>query len=288
MTRLSLEGRGVLLSGATGGIGREIARLLLERGARVGLMSRPSERLDALVEELDSPDAVAVPADVTDRDEVVAAADRAADLFDGLSAVVAGAGIVLTGAIEEQSEEDVRRVVDTNLYGTIWTLQAALPHVDRAGGHLLALASIAGVVPTPLSGVYPATKAAVGELIAQLRIELMHRPTSAGVLYLGMVDTEMSTGVGEDGRLRRAMERTPSVFTRSLSAESAARRAVLALEHRQRAVVSPVWQLPAAAPQLALQKAVEIGMRFSALGRELPAAEDAPSDRRSSGPSTPA
>lgn len=270
MTRLSLEGRGVLLSGATGGIGREVARRLLERGARVALMSRPSERLDALVEELDSDDVLAVPADVADRAAVVRAADDAARAFGGLSAAVAGAGVVLTGTIAEQTEEDVRRVVDTNLYGTLWTLQAALPHVDAAGGHLLALASIAGIVPAPLAGVYPATKAAVGELVAQLRMELMHRPTSAGVLYLGMVDTEMSTGVGEDDRLHRALDRSPSAFSGSLDAADAAQRTVRAIEHRRGAVVAPAWQLPLAAPQLGLQKAVETGVRFTALARELP------------------
>lgn len=270
MTRLSLQGQGVLISGATGGIGRKVARCLLEHGANVALMSRPSDRLDALVRELDSDRVLAVPADVTDRGEVQAAMDAAAEAFGGLTAVVAGAGVVLTGTLAEQTEDDVRRVVDTNLYGTLWTLQAALPHVDRAGGHLLALASIAGIVPAPLAGVYPATKAAVGEVIAQLRIELLNRPATAGVVYLGMVDTEMSTLVGEDERLHRAMARAPSVLTGSLSAAEAARRVVRALEHRQGAVVAPLWQLPLAAPQLGLQKAFEIGVRFSTLARELP------------------
>lgn len=276
MSRRHLDGKAVLLSGATGGIGREVARLLLERGARVALVSRPSERLDGLVADLDSPDAIAFAADVTDRAEVQDAADRAAERFGGLDAAIAGAGVVLTGTIAEQSEEDVRRVVDTNLYGTLWTLQAALPHVDRAGGHLLAVASIAGIVPTPLAGIYPATKAAVGEVIAQLRMELMHRPTSAGVVYLGMVDTEMSTGVGEDERLHRAMERTPSPLTGSLKAEDAAERIIRAVEGRQAAVVAPVWQLPLAVPQLGLQRVVETGIRVTALARELPRGRAAP------------
>lgn len=276
MSRTSLKGKAVLLSGATGGIGREVARLLLERGARIALVSRPSERLDGLVEDLDSPDAIAFAADVTDRAEVQDAADRAAEEFGGLDAAIAGAGVVLTGTIAEQTEEDVRRVVDTNLYGTLWTLQAALPHVDRVGGHLLAVASIAGIVPTPLAGIYPATKAAVGEVIAQLRMELMHRPTSAGVVYLGMVDTEMSTGVGEDERLHRAMERTPSPLTGSLKAEDAAERIIRAVEGRQAAVVAPVWQLPLAVPQLGLQRVVETGIRVTALARELPKGRASP------------
>lgn len=271
MSRLTLEGRGVLVSGATGGIGREIALELLRRGARVAVASRPSERLDALVEELDAGDDVVVaPADVTERDAVVRATDEAADRLGGLVAAVAGAGVVLTGTIAEQSEEDCRTVIDTNLYGTLWTLQAALPHVDRAEGHLLALASIAAIVPTPLAGIYPATKAAVGELVAQLRIELMHRPTSAGVFYLGMVDTQMSAGVGEDERIERALAGTPGPLSRPLDADDAARRIVDAIERRQGATVAPVWQLPAAAPQLGMQKLVETGMRFTAIARELP------------------
>ncbi|MDO9408538.1 SDR family oxidoreductase [Patulibacter sp.] len=280
MSRLDLRGRGVLLSGATGGIGSVVARQLLDRGAKVALVSRPSERLDDLVAELDSEDAVAFPADVTDRGQVVEATDAAAERFGGLVAAIAGAGVVLTGTIAEQDEKDVRTVIDTNLYGTLWTLQAALPHVDAADGHLLAVASIAGIVPTPLAGIYPATKAAVGEVVAQLRMELMHRRTSAGVLYLGMVDTEMSTMVGEDDRLRRTFERTPGALTGSLTAEDAASRVVRAIEHRQGAVVAPAWQLPLAVPQLGLQKVVETGMRFSALARELPGRRAPLTDRR--------
>lgn len=270
MSRLDLTRRGVLVTGATGGIGRAATRALAERGARIALLSRDSERLQDALGDLEGHDAIAVPADVTDRAQVVAAVDEAADRLGGLSAVVAGAGIVRPSTIGQQSEEDSRRVIDVNLYGTLWTLQAALPHVDRSGGHLLALASIAGITPVPLAGLYPATKAAVGELIAQLRIELMHRPTSAGVVYFGMVDTEMADEVKDDDRLARALDRVPNRLSRPLSADDAARRVVHAIEHRQRAVVAPLWQLPFAAPQLVLQQAVEIGMRASTMAGELP------------------
>lgn len=270
MSRLDLEGRGVLVSGATGGIGRAVARVLVERGARVALLSRDTPRLADALDELAGHDVIVVPADVTDRAQTVAAVNEAAERLGGLVAVVAGAGVVLPSTIAEQTEEDARRVIDVNLYGTLWTLQAALPHVDRSGGHLLALASIAGIAPVPLAGLYPATKAAVGELVAQLRIELMHRPTSAGVVYFGMVDTEMADRVGDDARIGRALDRAPDWLTRPLAAEAAAERVVRAIERRQRAVVAPLWQLPFAAPQLGLQQLVETGMRASALARELP------------------
>lgn len=270
MSRLNVEGRGVLVTGATGGIGRAVTRALAERGARIALLSRDTPRLKDALADLAGHDAIAVSADVTDRAQTVAAVDDAADRLDGLVAVVAGAGVVLPSSIGGQTEEDSRRVIDVNLYGTLWTLQAALPHVDRTGGHLLALASIAGIAPVPLAGLYPATKAAVGELIAQLRIELMHRPTSAGVVYFGLVDTEMADHVTDDSRIARALDRTPGWLTRPLSAETAAQRVVHAIEHRQRAVVAPLWQLPFAAPQLGLQQLIETGMRATSIARELP------------------
>jgi NADP-dependent 3-hydroxy acid dehydrogenase YdfG len=279
MTRLDLQGKGVLVNGATGGIGKEIARELLRRGAKVAVASRPSERLDELVDELGPDEVFKVAADVTDRKAVVEGTDEAAEHFGGLHAVVAGAGVVLTGTIAEQSEEDCRTVIDTNLYGTLWTLQAALPHIDRTGGHLLALASIAAIAPIPLSGIYPATKAAVGEMIAQLRIELMHRPTSAGVFYLGMVDTQMSAAIGDDERIDRALDATPGPLTTALKADVAARRIVDAIERRQGATVAPLWQLPVALPQLGVQKMIETGMRFTAIARELPRGRSRPADR---------
>jgi NADP-dependent 3-hydroxy acid dehydrogenase YdfG len=270
MSRIDLQGKGVLVSGATGGIGKAVARELAERGARVALMARPTERLEEAVAELEEYGAIGVPADVTDRAQVVEAADEAAKTFGGLIAVVAGAGVVKPALIGDQPEEDARKVIDVNLYGTLWTIQAALPHVDRAGGHLLALASISGITPVPLTGLYSASKAAVGELMAQLRIELMHREATAGTVYFGMVETEMSDEVKDDERIDRALSSTPGGVTKPLSADSAAASVVRAIERRQRAVVTPAWQLPFAAPQLGMQALVETGMRATALARELP------------------
>jgi NADP-dependent 3-hydroxy acid dehydrogenase YdfG len=270
MSKIDLNGKGVLVSGATGGIGQAVARELAERGAKVALMARPTERLEAAVDELQEFGAIAAPADVTDRAQVVKATDEAAEAFGGLIAVIAGAGVVKPALIGDQPEEDARNVIDVNLYGTLWAIQAALPHVDRSGGHLLALASISGITPVPLTGLYSASKAAVGELMAQLRMELMHREATAGTVYLGMVETEMSDQVKEDPRIERALDSTPGGVTKPLPVDNAARRVVRAVEHRERAVVTPAWQMPFAAPQLGMQAVVELGMRATALARELP------------------
>lgn len=271
MSHIDLEGRGVLVTGATGAVGSATARVLAQRGARVVLMSRPSERLDAIGDELAPLGAVAVAARIEDRAEVVAAVDEGARRVGGLVGVVAGAGLVRPSTIAAQGEEDVRVVVDTNLYGTIWTFQAGLPHVDRSGGHMLAIASIAGLAPVGLAGLYPATKAAIAEIVAQLRIELMHREASVGAVYLGMVSSGMSDDVRADDRAGPALARTlGGPLTRALTAEAAAERIVRALERRERATVTPWWQVPVAAPQLAVHGLVEQGLRVSALAGQLP------------------
>lgn len=271
MSRIDLEGRGVLVTGATGAVGSATARVLAERGARVVLMSRPSERLDAIADELASSGAVSVAARIEDRAEVVAAVDEGARQVGGLVGVVAGAGLVRPSTIAAQSEDDVRVVIDTNLYGTIWTFQAALPHVDRTGGHMLAIASIAGLAPVGLAGLYPATKAAIAEIVSQLRIELMHRETSVGAIYLGMVSSGMSDDVRAHERAGPALDRTlGGPLTRALTAEDAAKRIVRAIERRERATVAPWWQIPIAAPQLAVHGFVEHALQLSALAAQLP------------------
>lgn len=271
MSRIDLRDRGVLVTGATGAVGAATARLLVERGARVVLMSRPSERLEAIEDELAPEGAVAVAAKADDRAAVFEAVDEGAALVGGLVGVVAAAGLVRPSTIAEQNEEDVRAVVDTNLYGTLWTFQASLPHVDRTGGHLLAIASIAGLAPVGLAGIYPATKAAIAEVVSQLRIELMHRETSVGAVYLGMVSSGMSDDVKAHEQAGPALTRTlGGPLTRALTAEDAAEQIVRALEHRSRAVVTPWWQIPVAAPQLAVHGLVEHALRISALAGQLP------------------
>lgn len=271
MSRIDLEGRGVLVTGVTGAVGSATARALVERGARVVLMSRPSERLDAIADELAPSGAVAVAARIDDRAEVVRAVDEGARQVGGLVAVVAAAGVVRPSTIAAQPEEDVRAVIDTNLYGMIWTLQAGLPHVDRNGGHMLAISSIAGLAPVGLAGLYPATKAAIAEIVSQLRIELMHRETSVGAVYLGMVSSGMSEDVREHERAGPALAQTlGGPLTRALTAEDAAVRIVRAIERRERATVTPWWQIPVAAPQLAVHRLIEHALGLSALAGQLP------------------
>jgi NADP-dependent 3-hydroxy acid dehydrogenase YdfG len=269
MSRLGLQGQGVLVTGAAGGIGAAVARRLIGRGARPVLLDLPGERLDRIAAEL-GPRAVPAGADVRDREQVVAAVDAACERTDGLVGAVIGAGLVRPETLVAQTEADARQVIDVNFYGTLWSFQAAMPHIDRRGGHALALSSIAGIAPIPLSGVYPATKAAVDSIVATVRTEAMNRPTSAGVVYLSAVDTPMNHDVQADPRAARAAQHSAAFLMKAITADSVARRIVRGLERRRRVIAAPWWIAPAVLPQTITRATAEWFMGRTALRAELP------------------
>jgi NADP-dependent 3-hydroxy acid dehydrogenase YdfG len=123
-TTRDLAGSVVAITGATAGIGRETARLLVADGARVALGGRRTDRLDELVAELGAENAVGVPMDVrvpADNARLVAAA---VDRWGRLDSVVPNAGIGMYGGILDQSDEDLATMMDTNYAGTVWTVPA--------------------------------------------------------------------------------------------------------------------------------------------------------------------
>ena len=129
-----LTGTVVAITGATAGIGRETARLLVGEGARVALGGRRTDRLEALVAELGADNAVGVPMDVrspADNARLIAAA---VDTWGRLDSVVPNAGIGLYGGILDQTDEQLTTMMDTNYAGTVWTIRAALPAMLAAGG----------------------------------------------------------------------------------------------------------------------------------------------------------
>lgn len=274
----------MLVTGGAGGIGTAVARRLISKGARPVLLDLPGERLDRVAAEL-GPAAVSAPADVRDRAQVIEAVDRACEVTGGLVGAVIGAGLVRPETLVGQTETDARNVIDVNLYGTLWSFQAAMPHIDRQGGHALALSSIAGIAPIPLSGVYPATKAAVDSIVATVRTEAMNRPTTAGVVYLAAVDTPMNKDVEADPRAARASKNSVAFLTKAVTADSVAKRIVTGLERRSRVVVAPRFYFPSVVPQTVTRAVAEWFMGRTALRAELPGGEHAPGlTERAGGP----
>ena len=146
------------ITGASRGFGRHWAEAALERGDRVAATARNPETLDELVKTYG--DAVlALELDVTDHAADFATIERAHEHFGRLDVVINNAGYGLFGAVEEVSEAQARKQIETNLFGALWVTQAALPHLRAQGsGHIIQVSSIGGIVAFPGIGLYHASK----------------------------------------------------------------------------------------------------------------------------------
>ncbi len=182
-----------MITGGSTGIGAATARRAVEAGWRVALGARSEDKLAALVDELGPEPAVARRCDVTELADQEALAEAALEKFGRLDAVFANAGFGAKRGFLEESEEQWRSMVLTNVLGVAFSIRATLPHLlDADRGHYLLTSSIAGRRALPGS-LYSSTKWAVTGMGEALRQELrqMHDNHTIRVTLIepGMVDT---------------------------------------------------------------------------------------------------
>ena len=192
------DGKVILITGASTGIGAATARHAVEAGWRVALGARSIEKLEALAEELGGDDvALAQACDVTELADQEALAGATLERFGRLDAVFANAGFGAKRGFLEESEEHWRQMVLTNVLGVALSVRATLPHLLQAdAGHYLLTGSVAGRRALPGS-LYSSTKWAVTGMAESLRQELrqMHDNTTIRVTLIepGMTDTPFFT-----------------------------------------------------------------------------------------------
>ncbi|MCC5949664.1 MAG: SDR family NAD(P)-dependent oxidoreductase [Nitriliruptoraceae bacterium] len=193
-----LEGRRILVTGASSGIGAAIARAIADAGGRPGLLARRRDRLEALAAELDG---VAVPADVVDPDATAAAVDRAAEALGGLDGLINAAGVMRVGSVLEMDPADCQLMFDVNVRGTLHAVRAAVPHLRRTDGarDIVNVSSMSGRrLGSATSGLYAASKAAVHMMSEGMRREFKDEGIRVSVLAPGFVRTELFEASGQD------------------------------------------------------------------------------------------
>jgi NADP-dependent 3-hydroxy acid dehydrogenase YdfG len=162
--------RVAVITGASSGIGEATARALSRDGYRLALLARRADRIEALAAELG--DAIAIVADVTDRDSLLAAAKRIEEEFGGADVLVNNAGVMLLGPFTSDQHEEQRRMIETNLLGAVTAAEVFLDQLKDGGGDLVNISSVAGRTARPGNAVYAATKWGMGGWSEALRQEL--------------------------------------------------------------------------------------------------------------------
>jgi NAD(P)-dependent dehydrogenase (short-subunit alcohol dehydrogenase family) len=180
-----LEGKVAIVTGAASGVGREVARLLLERQARVVAVD-----LSPSVHELAGGDVIPIEADAA----VAATADRAveaaASRWGRVDILVCNAGYIVAKPILDTTEEDLDRVLAVNVKSMFFHCRAAIPLMQRrAGGAIVSTASISGVVGLPNQSAYCASKGAVVMLVKQLAVECAAAGIRVNAVAPGAIDT---------------------------------------------------------------------------------------------------
>jgi NADP-dependent 3-hydroxy acid dehydrogenase YdfG len=193
-----------LVTGASSGIGAATARALAAEGATIAAVARRRERLDALVADVGG---LAIEADITEREQAVAAVERTARELGRLDVVVNNAGVMLLGPIVDAPVEEWERMIALNVQGLMYVAHAALPQLlsaaerePRRVADIVHVSSVAGRRVGAGGGVYQATKHAVGVFSEALRQEITGRFVRSSLVEPGATESELVMHVREEIR----------------------------------------------------------------------------------------
>ncbi len=223
-TSENIEGKVVVITGASSGLGEATARLLSAQGASVVLGARRVERLQSLADELTGRGgkALAVTTDVTQRDHVQGLVDAAVQAYGRIDVMINNAGLMPQGPLERLRVDEWDQMIDVNIKGVLYGIAAALPHMQRQkAGHIINVSSVAGHKVGPGFAVYAATKHAVRALSEGLRQEVKPYNIRTTVISPGAVATELPSSVAEPDIAQRIQKfyggrsRDPCRFVRA-------------------------------------------------------------------------
>ncbi len=270
---MRLDGHVVLVTGASRGIGREIARQAVAKGARVALLARSTADLEVLHKELGG-SCVVTTADVTDRAQVRAAVGAVEQQMGGVDVLVNNAGVGRYDSFLATHVDDVERLMRVNYLGVVNVLDTVVPGmVSRRTGHVVTIGSISGRIGSPFEAPYSATKFAVVGLTEALSVELAPFGVGVSLVNPGPVSTDFFAARG------RAYDRNRP---RPVSPERVARAVVRAVERERAEVFVPALLRQAVMVKALVPPLYRWGTRL-AFRREL-AAETAASDRSRAAP----
>jgi hypothetical protein len=217
---MDLQGKVVVITGASSGIGRETAVLLGKNRCSVVLAARREEPLQEIAHriEADGGRALVVKTDVSVESQVQKMIDSAAQRFGRIDVLINNAGFGLFAPIAETTSEQMDRIWQTNFMGTFYGIRSVLPLMKKQGsGQIITIASVVGKRATPLNGAYCATKFAQVGLMESLRMELRNTPLHCTVICPAATETEFIFAIENPGK--RNVKNTGPIQTAGQVAE---------------------------------------------------------------------
>jgi NAD(P)-dependent dehydrogenase (short-subunit alcohol dehydrogenase family) len=225
----------VLITGASSGIGEALAREYVKQGAKVALLARRTDRLEALCEELGKDNTLALTADVTKDGHVERAIERTVTAFGGLDVVVANAGSGLLGHFADITIDDFRSQFELNVFGVLRTAYASLPYLQKSRGSVVLVSSVMGYLPLPNASAYNVSKAAVKSLAESMRVDLSPYGISVTHVAPGFINTELRRVDAQGNKDINGKDPVPMIL--QMPAPTAARKIIRATRWRQRELV---------------------------------------------------
>lgn len=234
---IDLQGRNVLITGGSRGLGLVLARQFAAQGADITLLARDGEDLERAVMDIAArgADVLGVPCDVTDQRQVQRAIERSIGRHGRLDVLINNAGQIRVGPIDHMSEQDFHDAMAVHFYAPLYTMMAALPHMRvRRQGRIVNISSIGGKIGVPHLVPYCASKFALAGLSEALRPELAEDNILITTVYPGLMRTGSPVNAEFKGRHREEyawfalMDATPLT---SISAVRAARKIINAARH---------------------------------------------------------
>ena len=228
-------GQVILLTGASSGIGAELARQFAAAGGRLALVARDATRLEAVAAECRAAggDVLVVPGDVSIESSCADVVARTVAHYGRLDILVNNAGLGASGAFDEITDLTIfDTLMKVNYLGSVWCTAYALPHLKRSRGRIVAVSSLTGLTGVPKRTAYAATKHAMAGFFDSLRIELDGTGVSVTVIYPGFVFSEINqralspdgTPFGERGYKRTPKETMETATCCQLILRATARR----------------------------------------------------------------
>lgn len=240
---MKLKDKVAIITGASMGIGEEIAKLFAREGARLVLCARDLGRLNAAEQRIGAGDnALSVACDVSRRDQIDAMVQAALKKFGRIDILVNNAGFGLNDSVAALDMASARRLFDTNLFGAMECMQAVVPVMkQQGGGDIVNISSVSGHIATPYSGVYAASKHAMNAVGFTARMELKRHNINVLTVCPGFIATEFTKNMirGKSG------ERFGGSVKYAVTPEVVAHATLRGMLKRKRQIITPrFYSLP--------------------------------------------